>query len=199
MVKIAWKTINGYGPYAYLQESLKEQGKVKSKHLAYLGAAGTNGLIPGKMLTIEAVDDFPGGRVMVPLVGDDTLDALKPKPMAKVQLMQVKVGEGLSKQQVLELLESQPKQKAAPKSPTLAPPPETVKPLPPQVPLKVDQVALDAKGNPLITAENISALEHEVAAGNLDTMVQLGHKLAARQPDPGEKLGHLLRGPRPLA
>ena len=114
MVKIAWKVINGYGPYAYLQETLKEQGKVKSKHLAYLGAAGTNGLIPGKMLTVEAVEDFPGGRVMVPSVGDDTLDALKPKPMAKVQLMHDKVGEGLSKQQVLELLESQPGKKAAP-------------------------------------------------------------------------------------
>ena len=186
MVKIAWKTINGYGPYAYLQESQKEQGKVKSKHLAYLGAAGTNGLVPGKMLTVEAVEDFPGGRVMVPTVGDDTLVALKPKPKAKVELMQDKVGEGLSKQQVMELLESQPKQKAAPKSPVLAPSPEPVKPLPPQVPLKVDQVALDAKGNPLITAENITGLEHEVAAGNLDTMVQLGHKLAARQPDPAK-------------
>ena len=182
MVKIAWKVINGYGPYAYLQETLKEQGKVKSKHLAYLGAAGTNGLIPGKMLTVEAVEDFPGGRVMVPSVGDDTLDALKPKPMAKVQLMHEKVGEGLSKQQVLELLESQPGKKAAPKSPVLAPP-EPVKPIPPQVPLKVDHVALDANGNPLITAENISELEHEIAAGNLDTMVELGHKLAGRHHD----------------
>ena len=121
MVKIAWKTINGYGPYAYLQESYKDQGKVKSKHLAYLGVAGVNGLVPGKMLTVEAVEDFPGGRVMVPNVGDDTLDALKPKPMAKVQLMQEKVGEGLSKQQVLELLQSQPGNTATPKSPVLSP------------------------------------------------------------------------------
>ena len=137
MVKIAWKTINGYGPYAYLQESLKDHGKVKSKHLAYLGAAGTNGLVPGKMLTVEAVEDFPGGRVMVPSVGDDTLDALKPKPMAKVQLMHEKVGEGLSKQQVLELLNSQPGKTVTPKYPVLAPPVQKVAPkLPPAETIK---------------------------------------------------------------
>ena len=38
MVKVAWKTINGYGPYAYLQKSVKSGGKVTSKHIAYLGA-----------------------------------------------------------------------------------------------------------------------------------------------------------------
>ena len=53
--------------------------------------------------------------------------------------MQDKVGEGLSKQQVLELLESQPKQKAAPKSPMLAPPVAPVANGVPQVPLKVVQ------------------------------------------------------------
>ena len=180
MVKIAWKVINGYGPYAYLQETLKEQGKVKSKHLAYLGAAGTNGLIPGKMLTVEAVEDFPGGRVMVPSVGDDTLDALKPKPMAKVQLMHEKVGEGLSKQQVLELLESQPGKKVSPKSPVLSPP---VAPVPgvPQVPLKVDQVALDANGKPLITAQSIKKLEAEAAKGDMAGLRMIMYELAEMQ------------------
>ena len=186
MVKIAWKVINGYGPYAYLQESYKDQGKVKSKHLAYLGAAGTNGLVPGKMLTVEAVEDFPGGRVMVPSVGDDTLDALKPKPMAKVQLMHEKIGEGLSKQQVLELLESQPGKKAAPKSPVLAPPVAPVANVP-QVPLKVTNVALDANGKPLITAESIKKLEEAAAKGDMPGLRKIMYGLADMQKTEPEK------------
>ena len=122
--------------------------------------------MPGKMLTVEAVEDFPGGRVMVPNVGDDTLDALKPKPMAKVQLMQEKVGEGLSKQQVLELLQSQPGNTATPKSPVLSSPVAPVANIP-QAPLKVTQVALGANGKPLITAKSIKKLEAEAAKGNM--------------------------------
>ena len=39
MVNIAWKSIKGYGPYAYLQHSVKGQdGAVTSKHLAYPGS-----------------------------------------------------------------------------------------------------------------------------------------------------------------
>jgi len=41
MTKVAWKTISGYGPYAYLQESVwLGGGKVTSKHIAYLGKLG---------------------------------------------------------------------------------------------------------------------------------------------------------------
>ena len=42
MANVAWKTINGYGPYAYLQQSLWQgNGKVVSQHIAYLGKLGT--------------------------------------------------------------------------------------------------------------------------------------------------------------
>ena len=47
MAKIAWKVINGYGAYAYLQRSVKSSGKVASEHLAYMGKVGTRGLVPG--------------------------------------------------------------------------------------------------------------------------------------------------------
>ena len=95
MAKIAWKVINGYGPYAYLQESVKTAGKVISKHLAYLGKAGTGGLFPGKHVTLPAVPGFAGGRVVVPLVTGETLADLNPKPKAAIKWMAKQVKEGL--------------------------------------------------------------------------------------------------------
>ena len=82
MVKVAWKVINGYGPYAYLQKSVKSKGKVTSKHIAYLGAAGLGkdgiALVPGKHFNAPPAEDFPGGRLRIPLVGDETEAKLKP-------------------------------------------------------------------------------------------------------------------------
>ena len=92
MVKVAWKVINGYGPYAYLQKSVKSKGKVTSKHIAYLGAAGVGkdgvALVPGKHVNAPAAEDFPGGRLRVPLVGDETEAKLKPKQKAEVEFME---------------------------------------------------------------------------------------------------------------
>ena len=101
MVKIAWKVINGYGPYAYLQESVKEGGKVTSKHIAYLGAAGKNGLIPGKIFTVPPSEDFDGARMMVPFVGEETVDALKPGPLAAIQSMKTQVAAGVAKKDIV--------------------------------------------------------------------------------------------------
>ena len=101
MVKVAWKVINGYGPYAYLQESVKNDGKVTSKHIAYLGAAGKNGLIPGKNFNVPPSEDFDGARIMVPFVGEETVDALKPGPLAAIQSMKAQVETGAAKKDIV--------------------------------------------------------------------------------------------------
>ena len=95
MAKIAWKVIKGYGPYAYLQRSIKSGGKVTSKHLAYLGKAGVGGLVPGKYFLAPSVPGFPGGEVRAPMVGKETLESLKPKPKESVEWMAEQVEEGV--------------------------------------------------------------------------------------------------------
>ena len=101
MVKVAWKTVNGYGPYAYLQKSVKVQGHVHSKHLAYLGKAGKGGLIPGKHFNVPSSGNFAGGRVRVPFVGEETEETLKPGPLAAVASMKAQVAAGLPAKQIV--------------------------------------------------------------------------------------------------
>ena len=101
MVKVAWKTVNGYGPYAYLQKSVKVQGHVHSKHLAYLGKAGKGGLIPGKHFNVPSSGGFAGGRVRVPFVGEETEETLKPGPLAAVASMKAQVAAGLPAKQIV--------------------------------------------------------------------------------------------------
>ena len=112
MVKVAWKTINGYGPYAYLQKSVKSGGKVTSKHIAYLGAAGLSkegvALVPGKNFNAPAAADFPGGRLKIPLVGDETEAKLKPKQKAAVQYMEKQAKAGLSTKAIIAGLKAIP-------------------------------------------------------------------------------------------
>ena len=98
MVKVAWKVINGYGPYAYLQERVKSGGKVTSNHIAYLGKAdlGKDGVvvIPGKNFNAPAAGDFAGWRILIPPVGDEAQTQLKPKPKALVEFMEQKAKAG---------------------------------------------------------------------------------------------------------
>ena len=101
MVKVAWKTVNGYGPYAYLQKSVKVQGHVHSKHIAYLGKAGKGGLIPGKHFNVPSSGGFAGGRVRVPFVGEETEETLKPGPLAAVASMKAQVAAGLPAKQIV--------------------------------------------------------------------------------------------------
>ena len=101
MVKVAWKVISGYGPYAYLQESVKDGGKVISKHLAYLGAAGKHGIVPGKHFNAPPAGEFPGGRILIPLVGDGTKDALKQKQKSLVQYMEHHAQSGSSSKEII--------------------------------------------------------------------------------------------------
>ena len=97
MVNIAWKTIKGYGPYAYLQHSVKQpDGTVVSKHIAYLGKIGSQGLVPNHHVTVsnDAAGGFAGRRVLVPHVPDALKDELKPSASVAVLSIedQVKAG-----------------------------------------------------------------------------------------------------------
>ena len=103
MVKVAWKTIKGYGPYAYLQHSIKDQdGTVTSKHLAYLGKLGAGGLFPGHHLTISAkqAQGFGGGRVRVPYVSSELQENLKPQGQVLTQSIHAQVESGTPLKQV---------------------------------------------------------------------------------------------------
>ena len=63
---IAWKSINGNGPYAYVQRSVRRGDQVRSEHVAYLGARGPNSsgldIEPGQSV------HFRGRRLAVPPV-----------------------------------------------------------------------------------------------------------------------------------
>lgn len=90
-MKIGWKVINGYGPYAYLQKSVKtKSGGVKNEHVAYLGAIGKDAtglseaglhsaIVPGMYVVLPAIKDkgFKGGNLPVPEVGADIKAKLK--------------------------------------------------------------------------------------------------------------------------
>ena len=69
-MKVAWKMINGHGPYAYLQESVREGDKVISRHVAYLGKAGSSGgVVPGSTIRRGGQD------VTVPALPEKALSA----------------------------------------------------------------------------------------------------------------------------
>ena len=65
MVKVAWKYINGYGPYAYLQESVREGDKVTSKHLKYLGkdVAAGQGHLKGVKADVPPKPTVGGAKI----------------------------------------------------------------------------------------------------------------------------------------
>ena len=124
MVKVAWKTIKGYGPYAYLQHSVKDQdGTVTSKHLAYLGKLGAGGLFPGHHLTISAkqAQGFGGGRVRVPFVSSELQENLKPQGQVLTQSIHAQVESGTPLKQVDTTLAFAQKSTAAGKPPAPAP------------------------------------------------------------------------------
>ena len=81
MTKIAWKTINGYGPYAYLQETVKKaDGTVVSNHLAYLGKPGPDGLFPNQQYALwpSKASGKAGSMTLVALLPQEVQHNLKP-------------------------------------------------------------------------------------------------------------------------
>lgn len=86
-MKIVWKDINGHGPYAYVQESVREGDKVTSRHVAYLGRAG-GALTPGTDVRIE------GHTATVPALPDGARNVAPKRQSAKAQQYVVRDKDG---------------------------------------------------------------------------------------------------------
>ena len=83
-MKVAWKVINGYGPYAYLQKSVKYPGgKVISEHVAYLGSMSK----PKIQALLEPGQSFKWGNqtIVVPKIPDPLFKQLGKKSQAKIK------------------------------------------------------------------------------------------------------------------
>ena len=145
MVKVAWKVVNGYGPYAYVQKSVKVGNKVKSVHIGYLGKAGTNDVIPGKHINVPPMKDFKGGRLLVPQVGEDTAQGLQPGPLSLVTHLEEQVKKGVPKSKINltpPKTAATPVAKAAPKKKTASPKPAKAEDAPAAAPTAAKQEAV---------------------------------------------------------
>ncbi len=201
MAKVAWKTINGFGPYAYLQESVwLGEGKVLTKHIAYLGKwgafaedFGSVAVIPGAFLKHAAE------KVEVPQIPDEVKKTLNPKPLAKLEAKITNLGaslkvldavagdQELTKGEVQDAIASAaalpkpPKPKTVKKVAAAAGPPTTnITPfLAPTAIPKVEFVPTDVKGKPLVLAFNVTKLEDAAAIG-LEELEMVGGDLEAK-------------------
>ena len=98
MVKVAWKVINGNGPYAYLQKSVKHpDGTVTSEHIAYLGGIKPGGPVPGKSLTLSDTKhgQYDGTRVKINPVPKALKESLSDNALAKLASIEAQVKEGV--------------------------------------------------------------------------------------------------------
>ena len=99
MVKVAWKVINGHGPYAYLQKSVKHpDGTVTSDHIAYLGAMKPGGPLPGKFLTVSGnkFGDYDGQRLFVNPVPVGLKETLSDNALDKLAAIEEQIQAGVS-------------------------------------------------------------------------------------------------------
>ena len=99
MVKVAWKVINGHGPYAYLQKSVKHpDGTVTSDHIAYLGAMKPGGPLPGKFLTVSGnkFGDYDGQRLFVNPVPVGLKETLTDNALDKLAAIEEQIQAGVS-------------------------------------------------------------------------------------------------------
>ena len=206
MVKVAWKVINGHGPYAYLQKSVKTGNKVKSEHIAYLGKVGTGGVIPGKHVNVPKSEEFEGGRIPVPYVGDEVMEKLKPGLKSAVQHIESQSKQGLPAHQIMKHLH--PPGELAPKKPSIKPakvhagapsqPSAALQsssgelgatapdhPAPDQpaatpgqpVQIKVSKMPTTKNGNPVIPASTVAKYEQLASAGD---SAGLGNAITAK-------------------
>ena len=87
--KITWKTINGYGPYAYAQLSVRTGKHVTSKHVAYLGAYGNMGIYPLNVYQVpDKLDDkIDANALLVPSLHPAIKGDLNEKAAANLKVV----------------------------------------------------------------------------------------------------------------
>lgn len=180
MVKIAWKEINGYGPYAYLQETITTaKGTVVSKHIAYLGKIGKLA-VPGKHMTAPGdAGDAAGKRILVPAVPSELKDMLKPNALKLVEELEAgKPAElgAISKKAAGVKIQASTKVpapatiKVKAKAPAAAAPPASVaKP-------KITQKFLTLEGKPILKSFDVDRLE-AAAAQSIEQLEATGDAL----------------------
>ncbi len=204
MVKIAWKTIKGYGPYAYLQQSVKlKDGKVISQHLAYLGKLGSNGLVPGHHFSVPlASKGSKTKRVFVPWVSPELKEELKPSSSQMVKSVEAQVKAGIPVKQIkvgkaASLMAPGPAKKKTPKTasgagkktgsaPGTKPTelgatqaPQQLGATTPVAKPSLQDVPKDPKDKPLITLANVKKLE-AAAQDGLPALEKLGQDMEAK-------------------
>ena len=67
MAYVVWKLVRGQGPYAYLRESVRLDGKVRARHLGYLGRLGSGDEPGEKTIVPGSVVCAPTGQEIVVL------------------------------------------------------------------------------------------------------------------------------------
>ena len=197
MTKVAWKTISGYGPYAYLQESVwLGGGKVTSKHIAYLGKLGGlagggagGSLFPGHHISWE------GSRINVPPVDPDIKAGLKSSALIKVVAIEEQLEKGVPLKQIITPKISKASAFAATKKKKAAPAPSVTVMAPikaavaepislaPKFLKAAITVPKDNKGKPLIKDIHAKKMEELAAKGDWDGLqafaAQLSDKMLA--------------------
>ena len=79
MAKITWKIVNGCGPYAYLQRSVRQGDRVTSEHIQYLGKLGAASKVgSGLLLPAMGFEINADERVVVPTLPTRVTQRLKP-------------------------------------------------------------------------------------------------------------------------
>ena len=204
MAKVSWKTIKGYGPYAYLQESVWVGGTSITKHIAYLGkfggiASGTSGggLFPGHHIS------WAGQRIIVPKVGADLKGQLKTSAKTKVQVIEAQLAKGVLPKDITVPVvpksiahagKKQKKQAVTNLATTLKAAVDSKQSLPAagssnlapnfpkvgQKPPAVTSVPLDNKGKPLIKAFHVKNMEALAAKGDIAGLDAFGQELQAK-------------------
>jgi len=193
MTKVAWKTISGYGPYAYLQESVwLGGGKVTSKHIAYLGKLGGlagggagGSLFPGHHISWE------GSRINVPSVDPDIKADLKPSALIKVVAIEEQLEKGVPIKQIITPKISKAKAFAVTKTKKAAPAPsvtvmapikaavaEPITLAPKFLKATITSVPKDNKGKPLIKDFHIKKMEELAAKGDWDGLQAFAAELS---------------------
>ena len=111
---------------------------------------------PARTSTLPAAEDFPGGRLKIPLVGDETEGKLKPKQKAAVEYMEKQAKASVPTSKIIAGLKALPgkiKKRAAKKKAPVGASPKSVK------------AAAEATGQPSVGATPAGIKAAAKAAG----------------------------------
>ena len=121
-------------------------------------------LVPGKNFNAPAAEGFAGGRLKIPLVGDETEGKLKPKQKAAVEYMEKQAKAGVPTSKIIAGLKALPgkiKKRAAKKKAPVGASPKSVK------------AAAEAAGKPSVGATHLRASKRRLKQRASPQLVRL--------------------------